>query len=57
MKNLVFGVAVSALAFGAFPNTESPYVGQETREINRCLNKRLKIILTAIVSAMAKRPN
>jgi Spy/CpxP family protein refolding chaperone len=33
MKNLIFGVAVSALAFAAFANTGSPYVGQETREI------------------------
>ena len=33
MKNLIFGVAVSALGFAAFANTESPYVGQETREI------------------------
>jgi Spy/CpxP family protein refolding chaperone len=33
MKKLIFGVAVSALAFAAFGNTRSPYVGQETREI------------------------
>jgi Spy/CpxP family protein refolding chaperone len=33
MKSLVFGIAVSALAAAAFAATESPYVGQEGREI------------------------
>ena len=33
MKNLVFGVIVSLVAVAAAANVESPYVGQETREI------------------------
>ena len=33
MKNLVFGVIVSVVAVAATATTESPYVGQETREI------------------------
>ena len=33
MKNFVFGVIVSVVAVAAAANTESPYVGQETREI------------------------
>lgn len=33
MKNLIFGVAVSSLAFAAFAGTVSPYTGQEAREI------------------------
>ena len=33
MKNLIFGVAASALAITAFAATESPYAGQENREI------------------------
>jgi Spy/CpxP family protein refolding chaperone len=33
VKNLVFGVIVSVVAVAAAANTESPYVGQETREI------------------------
>jgi len=33
VKYLVFGVIVSVVAVAAAANTESPYVGQETREI------------------------
>jgi Spy/CpxP family protein refolding chaperone len=33
VKNLVFGVIVSLVAVAAAANAESPYVGQETREI------------------------
>jgi len=33
VKNLVFGVIVSLVAVAAAANVESPYVGQETREI------------------------
>jgi Spy/CpxP family protein refolding chaperone len=33
VKNLVLGVIVSVVAVAATANTESPYVGQETREI------------------------
>jgi Spy/CpxP family protein refolding chaperone len=33
MKRLAVGMVVSALAFAAFANTNSPYVGQETRKI------------------------
>ncbi|WP_339721432.1 hypothetical protein [Marinomonas primoryensis] len=33
MKNLIVGVIVSALSFSVFANTESPYVGQESRKI------------------------
>jgi Spy/CpxP family protein refolding chaperone len=33
VKNLVFGVIVSVVAVAAAAHTESPYVGQETREI------------------------
>jgi Spy/CpxP family protein refolding chaperone len=33
MKRLAFGMVVSALAFAAFANTNSPYVGQEPRQI------------------------
>ena len=33
MKNLIFAVVVSSLAFSTFANSGSPYVGQEKREI------------------------
>jgi Spy/CpxP family protein refolding chaperone len=33
MRNLIIGVSISALAFAVFAETESPYSGQETREI------------------------
>jgi Spy/CpxP family protein refolding chaperone len=33
MKNLIFGIVMSALAAAAFAAVESPYVGQEGRQI------------------------
>jgi hypothetical protein len=33
VKNLVFGVIMSIVAVAAAANTDSPYVGQETRDI------------------------
>jgi Spy/CpxP family protein refolding chaperone len=42
MKNLVFGLAVSAVAFVGFSNAESPYVGQETREIKSLSQKEIE---------------
>jgi Spy/CpxP family protein refolding chaperone len=33
MKSLVFGISLSALAFSVFAGTESPYAGQEARDI------------------------
>lgn len=33
MKNLIFGATVSIFAFAIFANTNSPYIGQESREI------------------------
>jgi hypothetical protein len=33
VKNLVFGVIMGIVAVAAAANTDSPYVGQETRDI------------------------
>jgi len=42
MKNVIFGIVVSALAFTAFANTASPYVGQEARQIKALSQKEVE---------------
>ena len=46
MKNLIFGIAVYAFGVAAFANTESPYRGQETREIKALSQQEVEGYLT-----------